>query len=136
MLGCSLKRGRETGSNHKTSLITVRSSLLRHLRSQKGLRPFNPLQNQTCRPPVKRQYSVFIAGSAAGEYLPPLVVNKGAHLYENWTSGGPDQCKYARTRSGWMEDEVFRDWFKSTFVPFVSDKRKPVILFLMDTGPT
>ena len=28
-----------------------------------------------------------------------------------------------------MEDEVFQDWFKSTFVPFVSDKRKPVILF-------
>ena len=58
-----------------------------------------------------------------------LVVYKGAHVYEDWTSGGLDQCKYARTRSGWMEDEVFQDWLKSTFVPFVSDKRKPVILF-------
>ena len=43
------------------------------------------------------QYSVPVAGSAAGEYFPPLVVYKGVHLYENWTSGGPYQCKYART---------------------------------------
>ena len=33
LLGCSLKGKRSTGSDHKTSLITVRSSLLLHLLS-------------------------------------------------------------------------------------------------------
>ena len=62
----------------------------------------------------------------AGEYIHPLVVHKGKHLYERWTTGGPYRCTYAVTDSGWMSEEVVENWFHT---PFVSAKRKPVVVF-------
>ena len=36
----------------------------------------------------KTNYSVMFCISADGKYLPPFVIYKGAHLYDNWTRGG------------------------------------------------
>ena len=53
---------------------------------------------------------------------------KGKHLYESWTALGPAGTTYAVSESGWMSDIVFENWFASSFVPFVSEKREPVVL--------
>ena len=48
--------------------------------------------------------------STAGEYLAPFVVYKGLNLYDTWTVGGPPECLYGVTPSGWMQDLVFESW--------------------------
>ena len=64
----------------------------------------------------KAMYSVMFYVSATHNYLPHFVVYKGLHLYNNWTSGGPPGCAYATTPSGWMQDNVFQNWFKDFFI--------------------
>ena len=36
----------------------------------------------------KAMYTVLVCGSASGEYLPPLFVYKGQHLYGTWRQNG------------------------------------------------
>ena len=82
----------------------------------------------------KTMYTVLFTGNAAGEYLPPMIVYKGKNMYESWTLGGPDGCKFANTYSSWMEDHVFENWFHGSFVPAVAEKEKPVVVFLDGHG--
>lgn len=105
----------ETGLN--TNLIDEK------VYAKKGSEPV--YQNSaTCG---KTSYSVMFCCSAAGEYLPPLVVFKGLNLYDTWTKGGPDGAMYAVTESGWMQDIVFESWlFK--FVESMRDRPKPILL--------
>ena len=48
----------------------------------------------------KAMYSVMFCVSAAGNYLPPIFVYKGLHIYNTWTSGGLPGCAYDTTPSG------------------------------------
>jgi hypothetical protein len=82
----------------------------------------------------KTTYTVLFAANAAGEYVPPMVVYKGKYLYGSWTEGGPIDCSYSNTMSGWMEDYVFENWFVTCFIPAVSTKAKPVVVFLDGYG--
>ncbi|GAB1602582.1 hypothetical protein Ahia01_000537800, partial [Argonauta hians] len=75
-------------------------------------------------------YSVLLAGNAAGEYLPPLVIFKGKKIRQTWREGGPPSCNYACSDSGGMSDKIFENWFCKAFVPSVADKKKPVVVFL------
>ena len=74
----------------------------------------------------KAMYSVMFCVSATGNYLPPFVVYKILHLYNTWTSGGPPGCGYANTSSGWMQDNVFENWFKDFFIQPTQSNQKPV----------
>ena len=76
----------------------------------------------------KAMYTVLVAGSAAGEYLPPQFIFKEKHLYEFWTALGPVGVTYAVSESGWMTDTVFKNWFSSSFLPSVAGRKKTVIL--------
>lgn len=49
-------------------------------------------------------------GSASGVRLPPFVIYKGKHLYNEWTQGGADGAKYSMSMSGWMEKENYENW--------------------------
>ena len=55
------------------------------------------LMSATCG---KAMYSVMFCVSATGNYLPPIVVYKGLHIYNTWTSSGPSGCAYDTTPSG------------------------------------
>ena len=83
------------------------------------------LRSATCG---KLTYSVLFCASACGVFMPPFVVYKGLHLYESWTTGGPDGAAYAVTKSGWMEETVFESWFLKMFLAQVKDMTKPVLL--------
>ena len=73
-------------------------------------------------------YSVMFCVSATGNYLPLFVVCKGLHLCNTWKSGWPPECVYVITPSGWMQDNVFENWFKDFFIQSTQSNQKPVLL--------
>ncbi|CAH1964377.1 unnamed protein product [Acanthoscelides obtectus] len=58
--------------------------------------------------------SIMVAGNAAGQLLPPMVVYKTSNLYENWCTGGNPGTVYWNTISGWFDMSQFEKWFAST----------------------
>ena len=76
----------------------------------------------------KTSYSVMFCVSASGQYLPPFVIYKAAHLYDSWTKGGPKDTVYTATQSGWMQDKNFEKWMANVFVKHVENLPKPVLL--------
>lgn len=81
----------------------------------------------------KSATSVMFCGSASGVLLPPYVIYKAEHIWDRWTLHGPqgapcciDRCcskgsRFNRTQSGWIDANVFTDWFVSTFLPHASN---------------
>lgn len=62
--------------------------------------------------------SVLLGCSAAGDKLPPLVIFKGKYVWSEWVHKDPNsKTNYAATKRGWMETEVFENYFIKTFVP-------------------
>ena len=86
---------------------------------------------QTCG---KAMYTVLVCGSASNEYLQPLVVYKGQHLYGTWCQNGPENTWYSCTPSGQMSNTIFENWFSENFVSCVAGLKKPVILLFDGHG--
>ena len=63
----------------------------------------------------KTAVSLMFCGSTSGQMLPPYVVYKSENLWTTWTEGGPENCRYNRSRSGWFDATTFADWFEFTF---------------------
>lgn len=82
----------------------------------------------------KTLYTVLFCGNAGGEYLPPYVIYKGKYLYDTWMMGGPAGTTYNITETGWMDDYVFENWVTQTFLPFVKNREKPIIVFFDGNG--
>lgn len=53
----------------------------------------------------KSSHSVMFAGTASGVVLSIYVVYRSEHLYTTWTSGGPPQVRYNRSKSGWFTED-------------------------------
>lgn len=66
----------------------------------------------------KSSVSVMFTGSASGQLLPLYVVYKAEHLYDTWKEGGPDGCRYNRSKSGWFDAEIFKDYFEKIVIPY------------------
>lgn len=69
--------------------------------------------------------SVMVCGSATGDLLPPMVVYKAQHLYENWTIGGPKGTVYDSTLSGWFDMVTFEKWFFEILLPYTKQNSSP-----------
>lgn len=65
----------------------------------------------------KSSISLMMAGSAAGELLPPYTVYKSTHMWDTWTEHGPKGARYSNTSLGWFEAHTFSDWFTSLLLP-------------------
>ncbi|KAE9521258.1 hypothetical protein AGLY_018350 [Aphis glycines] len=65
----------------------------------------------------KSATSVMFSVDAAGSMLPLYVVYKSTQLWDSWTTGGPDKCRYNRTKSGWSDQSIFEDWFITVVIP-------------------
>ena len=76
----------------------------------------------------KTMYTVLFCASASGSYMPPFVVYKSKHLYQDWVIGGPRDACYSVSDSGYMHDINFQEWFLKVFVKFVETYEKPVVL--------
>ncbi|KAJ8953465.1 hypothetical protein NQ318_023584 [Aromia moschata] len=68
--------------------------------------------------------SIMVAGNAAGQLLPPMVVYKSSNLYENWCAGGPPGTIYGNTISGWFDMAQFEKWFFKVLLPHVQSTRQ------------
>ncbi|XP_063227417.1 uncharacterized protein LOC134533739 [Bacillus rossius redtenbacheri] len=74
--------------------------------------------------------TVFACCSAAGDKLPLLCVLKGKNVMESWIDTNSDaRTGYAASKSGWMDGEIFLNWFKKVFLPNIPEER-PVLLIL------
>ena len=55
--------------------------------------------------------SVMFAGSAAGEFLPPMIVHKLENVYANLIKNDPVGSIYDTTKGGWFDMRTFDLWF-------------------------
>ena len=75
----------------------------------------------------KAYYTVNYCYNAKGEFLPPYIIYKSINLYDSWCRNGPSGTGYNTSKSGWMEERTFNDWFNSFFLNHKPDG--PVVLF-------
>ncbi|XP_003245816.1 uncharacterized protein LOC100569189 [Acyrthosiphon pisum] len=66
---------------------------------------------------TKSATSVMFAIDASGVMLPPYVVYKSLQMWEPWTLGGPEGCRYNRSPSGWFDQPIFEEWFQTIIIP-------------------
>lgn len=75
--------------------------------------------------------SVLFACNAKGEKAPPLIIFKGKQI---WTHMMPPEGKgfpettYAASPNGWMQTDIFDNYFKNSFLRTIGTER-PVLLF-------
>ena len=65
----------------------------------------------------KVAFSKMFTGNAEGHVLPPYVVYKSVHLYDQWVEGGSPGARYNRSQSGWFDETTFTDWFFKMILP-------------------
>ncbi|CAI6370860.1 unnamed protein product [Macrosiphum euphorbiae] len=62
---------------------------------------------------TRENTSVLMACSAASEKGPPLIIYKGKKIWDKWIGSESlfPGTTYAATNNGWMEKEVFTNYF-------------------------
>ena len=76
-------------------------------------------------------YTVLVTVNAVGDFLSPLILFKGAHFYAEWCIGGYEKAIYSVSKSGWMEEEIFKSWLKVIFVTHCNlrPNKKKLLIF-------
>ncbi|XP_055638751.1 uncharacterized protein LOC129776875 [Toxorhynchites rutilus septentrionalis] len=67
----------------------------------------------------KENFTVLMGGNAAGDKLPPLIIFKGSNVWNSWMASKCDEFPgivYAATKNGWMETDVFANYFERSFL--------------------
>ena len=73
--------------------------------------------------------NITVQGSTSVDVLPPYVVYSGKNLYLNWTRDGYPGSMYRTSGNGWMDTNVYRDWFKRMFIPCIGRERPVLLIF-------
>ena len=76
----------------------------------------------------KEQYTILALASASGKHYPPFVVFAGKHLYDIWMAGGPKGALYGTSPNGWMDTNLFSNWFNAGFLKWTKSLPKPLLL--------
>ena len=66
--------------------------------------------------------------SATGQVLPPMLIFQKSFPSSNYASTGPDKCLYAKSDSGYMDGELFLEWFKNIFLPETAHLRPAMLI--------
>ena len=77
----------------------------------------------------KKQIMVLACASAAGYILCPLVIFSRKSLNQELTIGEVPGTMYGLTESGWMDGEVFDNWFTHHFLVHAPPLR-PLLLLI------
>ena len=77
----------------------------------------------------KSQITVLACTSAAGYPLPPFVIFDRKTLTKELTKGEVPGAAYGLSSKGWMDGELFRDWFIGHFLSYAPACR-PLLLLL------
>lgn len=73
----------------------------------------------------KASTSIMMACAADGTLLPPFIIYRSMHLWDTWTSGGPKGARYANTKSGWIDQKTFEEWFLTIALPYLKKNDPP-----------
>lgn len=46
---------------------------------------------------------------------------KPLNMYDSWRVGGPRNCRYNKTASGWFDSFCFTDWVETVAVPYLKE---------------
>ena len=78
----------------------------------------------------KTQITVLVCASAAGNPIPPMVIFDRKNLNQEMTIGEVPGTMYGlNPGSGWIDQELFRDWFERHFLQYAPAAR-PLLLLL------
>ena len=77
----------------------------------------------------KSQLTVLACTSAAGYALPPLVIFDRLTWNPKLAEGEVPGSYYALSKNGWINGELFHDWFMNHFLNYVP-KTRPLLLLL------
>lgn len=87
---------------------------------------------RTTSGPGRENITVLAACNAAGIKMPPLIIYQGKNMWDKWVAPpGEDYpgTTYAATKSGWIESEVFRNYFEHSFIPNLGPSRPVLVIF-------
>ena len=77
----------------------------------------------------KTQITVLGCCSASGQVIPPMVVFSGKKFNHDLADGEVPSTLYGMSESGWMDQELFADWFSNHFLKHAVSSR-PLLLML------
>ena len=78
---------------------------------------------------TKGKITVLASCSAGGQVLPPLVIFKGKTLKPALCTGEVRGTRYGLSANGWIDTQVFEDWFAKHFLAYALPIR-PLLLLL------
>lgn len=73
----------------------------------------------------KASTSVMMACAGNGTLLPPFVIYRSTHLWDTWINGGPKGTRYGNTKSGWIDQKTFDEWFSTIALPYLKRQDPP-----------
>ncbi|XP_022827114.1 uncharacterized protein LOC111356860 [Spodoptera litura] len=82
----------------------------------------------------KENITVLAGASASGKKLPPLIIFKGKFVWDQWMADlNKDdydfELTYAASTKGWMESEIFHNYFEKVLIPSLGEKRPALIIY-------
>ncbi len=80
-------------------------------------------------PGTTEHITMLCCASASGGALPPMIIYPKAFPGGQYRFGGPDDTVYARSESGWVDSELFLQWFKKVFLKYTV-REQPVLLLV------
>lgn len=88
--------------------------------------------SRTVSGPGRENTTVLSAVSASGLKAPPLIVYKGKNIWDAWV---PDEehsfpgMAFAASKKGWMESDIFLNYFQKTLLPALGQERPILIIY-------
>ncbi|KAK4306646.1 hypothetical protein Pmani_021539 [Petrolisthes manimaculis] len=76
--------------------------------------------------------SIHCCVSASGHAMPPFIIFKQSFPGGNYSRDGPDGCLYGKQDSGFMDSELFLQWFEQLFIVHSRPSPDRPVLILLD----
>ena len=78
---------------------------------------------------TSQHVSVLCTVSAAGCHIPPLMVfSKGYPVGSRWREQGVVNCAYSQSQSGFVDREIYTEWFTNVFLRYAPAERPLLLL--------
>lgn len=108
------------------------SSLSIDPRKSRVVGAVNKPSSRTVSSPGKENTTFLLLCNAAGDKAPPLIIFKGKHLWDQWLA--PPKADfpgtvYAASGKGWMESDIFKNYFLKTLIPALGPERPVLIIY-------
>ena len=105
------------------------ASLALNKSSRKVLVPRNSKHCHTIATASSQHVSILCCASAAGQIIPPLIVfSKGMPSGRSFQNEGPVKASYSHSDSGFVDRNMYVEWFTKVFVKHIPSERPAILL--------